>query len=77
MTVPLEIALGNAYKIMKNFSAYYVSDARALARGAGSCRFAFAPPGEHFDSPRPLPVASFQANKVAHYNGKIKRKSKV
>jgi hypothetical protein len=33
--------------------------------------------GKHFDSRRPLSVASFQLSKVAHYNGKIKRKSKV
>jgi len=36
-----------------------------------------AQPGEHLDSPPPWLVASFQRNKVAHYNGKIKRKSKV
>src|SRR5688572_11325422 len=34
-------------------------------------------PGEHLDSSPPSLVASFQLNKVAHYNGKIKRKSKV
>jgi len=34
-------------------------------------------PGEHLDSPPPSLVASFQLNKVAHYTGKIKRKSKV
>ena len=33
--------------------------------------------GEHFDSLRLSPVASFQINKVAHYNGKRKGKSKV
>ena len=36
-----------------------------------------AQPGEHLDSSPPSLVASFQFNKVAHYTGKIKRKSKV
>jgi len=36
-----------------------------------------AQPGEHLDSPPPSLVASFRNRKVAHYTGKIKRKSKV
>ena len=39
--------------------------------------FAFAQPGEHFDSQGPSPVANFPSIKVAHYSGKIKRKSKL
>jgi len=38
---------------------------------------AFAQPGEHFDSPRASPVAKFPSIKVAHYSGKIERKSKL
>jgi len=48
-------------------------DSKSAAFGLG----AFAQPGEHFDSPRASPVANFRSIKVAHYSGKIERKSKL
>ena len=48
-----------------------------VSKGPGFLPHRLAQPGEHFDSPRPSPVANLSANKVAHYTGKIKRKSKV
>jgi len=48
-----------------------------VSKSAASASFAFAQPGEHFDSPGPSPVANFRSIKVAHYSGKNERKSKL
>ena len=51
--------------------------AQGQYRNTDNTNLGDAQPGEHLDSSPPSLVASFQLNKVAHYNGKIKRKSKV